>query len=170
MSEPTGQSPSRYRRRRPVTMMELLLWECEQEEAALAERHAEKMATKEPSHDDELATPLSDERLAEIRRKQASAWLNGDPWQADYRFDVADLLADNEQLRAALSAKEAREAALVAVVKDLEYYAEKHIVCEACGAQWPLMQRHASECPVERARALLAEHANGEVKNRDADL
>ena len=109
--------------------------------------------------------PMSDERLAEIRASIANINERGrysgavSPSEVIYASDASLLLAEVDRLRA-------REAVAMAIVRDVanlgkrpwanqDFIANFSEWCAWCGATHP--DEHTNDCPVTKARALLAE-------------
>lgn len=104
---------------------------------------------------------MSTERLAEIRKRADDPrnYYYSDGTDEDYLIE-RELLAEVERQRAALDAKEAREAALLAVVEKVWTLA----VQSTYDGKWFIPHVHAAHILIEQARALLASagEADGE--------
>ena len=100
--------------------------------------------------------PMSDERLAEIMSLSAEVAAGS----IHVRFDEETAWFAILDLRREVERSRAREAAAMEIVRDVVAYATlKRYMddCEWCGQIGQSVDAHASNCPVTKAHALLAE-------------
>ena len=98
---------------------------------------------------------MTDERLAEIRRLASRAEVS---MMASSDVAVRDLLAEVDRLRA-------REAAAMAIVRavaqnDMVMPLRDSVQCVFWDCEYDYISDHSSNCPVTKARALLADEGH----------
>jgi hypothetical protein len=93
---------------------------------------------------------MTDKEMAAIQARWNWILVDALPEPTQAKADIRALLAEVKQLRA--ECKQARF-----LLQQFIHYADEPHPCAACGAEWPLLQGHTAECPVTKARALLAD-------------